>query len=125
MDADGSHRGPDERRRRPSSPSYLARHQSQLFGYIYSLVRDLDDADDLFQQTSLVLWDKFDQFDRIAELRGLGLRRGPVRGPEFPAGPQSGTGSISATSSAWPSSRPRRAMEEERLEERRERWRAA
>jgi RNA polymerase sigma-70 factor (ECF subfamily) len=27
-------------------------------------VRDLDDADDLFQQTSLVLWDKFEQFDR-------------------------------------------------------------
>jgi RNA polymerase sigma-70 factor (ECF subfamily) len=41
----------------------LSRHQSQLFGYIYSLVRDLDDADDLLQQTSLVLWDKFDQFD--------------------------------------------------------------
>ena len=41
----------------------LARHQTQLFGYIYSLVRDVDDADDLFQQTSLVLWDKFDQFD--------------------------------------------------------------
>ncbi len=43
--------------------SRLARHQAQLFGYIYSLVRDLDDADDLFQQTSLVLWDKFDQYD--------------------------------------------------------------
>jgi RNA polymerase sigma-70 factor (ECF subfamily) len=41
----------------------LARHQTQLFGYIYSLVRNVDDADDLFQQTSLVLWDKFDQFD--------------------------------------------------------------
>jgi RNA polymerase sigma-70 factor (ECF subfamily) len=41
----------------------LRQHQTQLFGYIYSLVRDLDDADDLFQQTSLVLWDKFDQFD--------------------------------------------------------------
>jgi RNA polymerase sigma-70 factor (ECF subfamily) len=41
----------------------LRKHQTQLFGYIYSLVRDLDDADDLFQQTSLVLWDKFDQFD--------------------------------------------------------------
>jgi RNA polymerase sigma-70 factor (ECF subfamily) len=41
----------------------LRQHQSQLFGYIYSLVRDLDDADDLFQQTSLVLWDKFDLFD--------------------------------------------------------------
>ena len=44
--------------------SLLRQHQTQLFGYIYSLVRDLDDADDLFQQTSLVLWDKFDQFDR-------------------------------------------------------------
>jgi RNA polymerase sigma-70 factor (ECF subfamily) len=42
----------------------LARHHGQLLGYIYSLVRDLDDAEDLFQQTSLVLWDKFDQYDR-------------------------------------------------------------
>jgi RNA polymerase sigma-70 factor, ECF subfamily len=41
----------------------LRRHQTQLFGYIYSLVRDLDDADDLFQQTSLVLWDKLHHFD--------------------------------------------------------------
>jgi RNA polymerase sigma-70 factor (ECF subfamily) len=41
----------------------VRQHQTQLFGYIYSLVRDLDDADDLFQQTSLVLWDKFDRFD--------------------------------------------------------------
>jgi RNA polymerase sigma-70 factor (ECF subfamily) len=40
----------------------LRAHQNQLFGYIYSLVRDLDDADDLFQQTSVVLWDKFDLF---------------------------------------------------------------
>jgi RNA polymerase sigma-70 factor (ECF subfamily) len=42
----------------------LRQHQSQLFAYIYSLVHNFDDADDLFQQTSLVLWDKFDQFDR-------------------------------------------------------------
>jgi RNA polymerase sigma-70 factor, ECF subfamily len=42
----------------------LLRHnQTQLFGYIYSLVRNLDDADDLFQQTSLVLWDKYELFD--------------------------------------------------------------
>jgi RNA polymerase sigma-70 factor (ECF subfamily) len=43
----------------------LRQHQTQLFGYIYSLVRDFDDADDLFQQTSLVLWDKYDQFDTL------------------------------------------------------------
>jgi RNA polymerase sigma-70 factor (ECF subfamily) len=42
----------------------LGQYQTQLFGYIYSLVRDLDDADDLFQQTSLVLWDKFDRYER-------------------------------------------------------------
>ena len=41
----------------------LRLHQMQVFGYIYSLVRNLDDADDLFQQTSLAMWNKFDQFD--------------------------------------------------------------
>jgi RNA polymerase sigma-70 factor, ECF subfamily len=43
---------------------YLRRHQSQLFGYIHSLVRDLNDADDVFQQTTVVLWNKFSEFDR-------------------------------------------------------------
>ncbi len=48
----------------------LARYQGQLLGYIYSLVRNLDDADDLFQQASLVLWDKFDQFDPSRNFAG-------------------------------------------------------
>lgn len=42
----------------------LRLHQSQVFGYIHSLVRDLNDADDVFQQTTLVLWNKFGAFDR-------------------------------------------------------------
>jgi RNA polymerase sigma-70 factor (ECF subfamily) len=37
--------------------------QTRLYGYIHSLVRDLNDADDLFQQTALILWKKFDEFD--------------------------------------------------------------
>jgi RNA polymerase sigma-70 factor (ECF subfamily) len=49
--------------RRAEFALLLRSHQTQLFGYIYSLVRNFDDADDLFQQMSLVLWDKFDQFD--------------------------------------------------------------
>jgi RNA polymerase sigma-70 factor (ECF subfamily) len=49
--------------RRAEFAAALRQHQNQLFGYIYTLVRDLDDADDLFQQTSLVLWDKFHRFD--------------------------------------------------------------
>jgi RNA polymerase sigma-70 factor (ECF subfamily) len=43
---------------------HLRRHQSRLYGYIHSLVRDLNDADDLFQQTALILWRKFAAFDR-------------------------------------------------------------
>jgi RNA polymerase sigma-70 factor (ECF subfamily) len=37
--------------------------QTRLYGYIHSLVRDLNDADDLFQQTALILWKKLDEFD--------------------------------------------------------------
>ena len=81
----------------------LRQHQTQLFGYIYSLVRDLDDADDLFQQTSLVLWDKFDQFDSVAELRRAGPAGWPgSRFPNFLAGAEPPPACISATSSAWP-----------------------
>src|SRR5438067_818009 len=42
---------------------HLRRSQTRLYGYIHSLVRDLNDADDLFQQTSLILWKKFDEYD--------------------------------------------------------------
>jgi RNA polymerase sigma-70 factor (ECF subfamily) len=46
----------------------FARHlrsiQTRLYSCIHSLTRDLNDADDLFQQTALILWKKFDDFDR-------------------------------------------------------------
>jgi RNA polymerase sigma-70 factor (ECF subfamily) len=42
----------------------LRQARSRLFGYIHALVRNLDDTDDLFQQTTLILWNKFDEFDR-------------------------------------------------------------
>src|SRR5438552_2553668 len=51
-------------KRQAEFADYLNRHQSQLFGYIHSLVRDLNDADDLFQQTTVILWNKFAEFDR-------------------------------------------------------------
>jgi RNA polymerase sigma-70 factor (ECF subfamily) len=38
--------------------------QTRLYGYIHSLARDLNDADDLFQQTTLIMWKKFDEYDR-------------------------------------------------------------
>jgi RNA polymerase sigma-70 factor, ECF subfamily len=49
--------------RKTAFADYLRQNQSRLYGYVHSLVRDLNDADDLFQQTTLILWKKFDDFD--------------------------------------------------------------
>jgi RNA polymerase sigma-70 factor (ECF subfamily) len=41
----------------------LLEHQSALLRYILPLVGNLDDAQDVFQQTALALWQKFGQYD--------------------------------------------------------------
>jgi RNA polymerase sigma-70 factor, ECF subfamily len=38
-------------------------HRSQLLGYLFCLVRNMADAEDLFQQVSITLWDKFDEYE--------------------------------------------------------------
>jgi len=43
--------------------AHLSASQGRLMAYIFSLVPKLQDAQDVFQQTSLVLWRKYDQFD--------------------------------------------------------------
>jgi RNA polymerase sigma-70 factor, ECF subfamily len=40
----------------------ITRHQSELYGYIYAVVRNWEDADDLCQSVCLVLWSKFESF---------------------------------------------------------------
>lgn len=40
----------------------LTRHQSELYGYIFAVVRDWGDADDLYQSVCLILWSKFESF---------------------------------------------------------------
>jgi RNA polymerase sigma-70 factor, ECF subfamily len=61
----------------------LLQSRRDLFGFIYSLVQNLPDADDVYQDTALVLWQKFDDFTlgtnfsawamRVAQLRVLKL----------------------------------------------------
>lgn len=41
----------------------LVQHKTQLLGYIFCLVRNLNDAEDVFQQMSLTLWDKYGEFE--------------------------------------------------------------
>ena len=40
----------------------MTRHQRQIFAYIYTLVPDRHDAEDLLQETSLVICEKFEEF---------------------------------------------------------------
>ncbi len=40
----------------------MTQHQRRIFSYIYTLVPDRHDAEDLLQQTSLVVCEKFDAF---------------------------------------------------------------
>lgn len=42
--------------------SLMTRHQRQIFGYIYTLVPSRHDAEDILQETSLVICEKFDDF---------------------------------------------------------------
>lgn len=61
----------------------FTRHARQIHGYILSLRPNLADADEVFQETSVVLWRKFDQFEpgsdflawacRIAHFKVLSL----------------------------------------------------
>ena len=52
----------DQQNRYDIFSDLLTRNQARIRGYILALVRNRDDADDLFQTTSLVLWRKFDTF---------------------------------------------------------------
>jgi RNA polymerase sigma-70 factor, ECF subfamily len=41
----------------------FVRYQHRLFAYIVTLVADRTDADEIFQQTSLTLWQQWQQYD--------------------------------------------------------------
>ena len=40
----------------------ISRHQNEIYAYIFSVVRNWEDSDDLFQSVCLVLWSKFELF---------------------------------------------------------------
>jgi len=65
------------------------RHQYRILAYIFTLVPNRSDAEDLLQETSMLLWEKFDQFEpgtdftawacRVAFLKVSDYRRQFVR----------------------------------------------
>src|SRR5215216_1469947 len=53
---------PHEAESRKRLVALLTRHQRQIFSYIYVLVPNRADAEDLLQETSVVICEKFDEF---------------------------------------------------------------
>src|SRR5579859_5316350 len=52
-----------ETERRKLLMTLMTRHQRQIFSYIYALVPNRYDAEDLLQETSVVICEKFDDFE--------------------------------------------------------------
>ena len=72
----------------------ITTHQSQLYGYIFALVRNRDDAADLFQSVCVVLWKKFDSFKPDAMRSSRGHARLPSSWCETSCGARSRTGIV-------------------------------
>jgi len=51
-----------DQQQREEFAKLLTLHRRQLFGFIYALVHDLNDTEDIYQQTSVALWQKFGDF---------------------------------------------------------------
>jgi RNA polymerase sigma-70 factor (ECF subfamily) len=52
----------NEQERHEQFSELIIRHQGELYGYIFSVVRNWGDADDLFQSVCVILWRKFESF---------------------------------------------------------------
>jgi RNA polymerase sigma-70 factor (ECF subfamily) len=52
----------------------LRRSTGQLLTYVHALLLDWDDAEDVFQETCIVLWQKFDTFQPGTNFLGWALR---------------------------------------------------
>ena len=61
----------------------IARHQSELYGYIFAVVRNWEDADDLFQSVCLVLWRKFESFQPGSSFFSWARQTAKNRGQQF------------------------------------------
>ena len=57
------HTAPSSSDSRERFVEQLVQHHDRIFGYIFSLLSNRQDAEDVFQRTSLILWRKFDEFD--------------------------------------------------------------
>lgn len=53
---------------------HLASCQTQLLAYVFALVHNMADAEDICQRSSIILWQKFDQYEVGTEFRLWALK---------------------------------------------------
>lgn len=53
---------PQHQRRDDEFVELLTRYKSALFRFIFSLIHSMPDAEDVFQQTTVTMWDKFGEY---------------------------------------------------------------
>ena len=56
----------------------LQRATGQILAYLNALLLNFNDAEDVFQESCVVLWQKFDEFQSGTELPCLGLADRPI-----------------------------------------------
>ena len=78
----------------------LRENRSRVFGYLLALVQNLSDAEDLYQQTALVLWEKFSQYEPGYRFWHLGDRASPTLTPSISCVVNRG-GACSSTTRSW------------------------
>ncbi|MEO0477785.1 MAG: sigma-70 family RNA polymerase sigma factor [Planctomycetota bacterium] len=49
-------------------------HQRRIFAYIYTLIPNRSDAEDLLQETSITLWEKFEEFEQGTDFVAWGCQ---------------------------------------------------
>ena len=86
----------DGRDRHTEFIELLSENQSRIFTFLYTHVLNMADAEDLYQQVAMVLWEKFDQFTpgtsfgswaiRVADLTIKNFLRGKRRSKVFFSG---------------------------------------
>ena len=52
----------------------VAASRSRVYGYIYAMVHNKADADDIYQQTTLLMWEKFGDFEIGTSFGSWGLQ---------------------------------------------------
>lgn len=53
---------------------YFTRHQNEIYSYLLTLMPNSADAEDVFQETSAVMWRKFDQFEPGTDFAAWGCK---------------------------------------------------